>query len=129
MPGLHGENKIIHKDRQEVPINRAGGEAAYAGDTLYFRAPGGGGYGDPLDRDIDYLEHDVINGYVSVESARRDYGAVIDEKTLLIDRKATEENRKKLRSEWKREKIFIDQKTKPFAGRDFRVVHMNEQVE
>jgi len=129
MPGLHGENKIVHKKGDVIPIDRAGGEIAYSDDIVYFRAPGGGGYGNPLDRDLDYLQHDVNNGYVSVESARRDYGAVIDKTTLKIDRKATEANRKKLKAEWKRDNIFIDQKTKPFARREFRIVRMDEEIE
>ncbi|MBN2061704.1 MAG: hydantoinase B/oxoprolinase family protein [Deltaproteobacteria bacterium] len=128
MPGLHGENKIIHKDGSETPVDRAGGETALAGETLYFRAPGGGGYGDPLDREIEHLQHDVTNEYVSIESARRDYGAVIDEITLQIDRKATEENRKRLKKKFNRDKIFIDQKTRPFARREFRIVNMDEEV-
>ena len=128
MPGLHGENKIIHKNGDVTPIDRAGGEIAHADDILYFRAPGGGGYGDPLDRNLDYLQHDVNNEYVSVESARRDYGAVIDEPTLKIDREATEANRKKLKAEWKRDNIFIDQKTKPFARREFRIVRIDEEL-
>jgi len=128
MPGLHGENKIIHKDGTETPIDRAGGELCRDGETLYFRAPGGGGYGDPLDRDIDYLQHDVNNELVSVESARSNYGAVIDEKTLQIDREATEANRKKLKAEWKRDEIFIDQWSEPFAKKQFRIVRMDEQI-
>ena len=97
MPGLHGENKIIHADGSETPIDRAGGEIARDGDVLYFRAPGGGGYGDPLDRDLDYLQHDMDIGLVSTESARRDYGAVVDEGPGSIDRAATEANRAKLK--------------------------------
>ena len=58
---------------------------------------GGGGYGDPLERDPELVLKDVINGYVSLESARRDYGVVIDPKTLTINMKATTELRKKLR--------------------------------
>ena len=77
---------------------------------------------------ISHLQRDVINGYVSVESARRDYGAVIDEKNLKIDREATEANRKKLKAKWKRDTIFIDQKTKPYARRQFRIVRMDEQA-
>jgi len=129
MPGMHGENKIIHKDGTETSINRAGGEIARDGDILYFRAPGGGGYGNPLDRDLDYLQHDVDTGLVSIESAQRDYGAAIDKKNGKIDSKATQENRKKLRAKWKREEIFVDQKTKPFAGRAFRTVRMNEEIQ
>jgi len=129
MPGLHGENKIIHKDGSITPIDRAGGEIAYAGDIISFRAPGGGGYGDPLDRNLDYLQHDLDNEYVSVESARLHYGAIVDETTRQIDRKATEANRKKLKTEWQRERIFIDQKTRPFARREFRTVNMDEEFE
>lgn len=128
MPGLHGENKIVHKDGRFTPIDRAGGEIAKDGEIIYFRAPGGGGYGNPLERDLDYLQHDVDNGYVSVESARRDYGAVINEKNLVINRKATEANRKKLKAKWHRENIFIDQKTRPFARREFRIVLRDEQL-
>lgn len=128
MPGLHGENKIIHKDGRETPIDRAGGELVQDGDILYFRAPGGGGYGDPLDRNLDYLQHDIEIGLVSIESARRDYGAIVDEKTGIIDRQATGANREKLKKEWKRDEIFIDQKTRPFARKAFRIVRMDEQI-
>ena len=128
MPGLHGENKIIHPDGSETPIDRAGGEIAREGDVLYFRAPGGGGYGDPLDRDLDYLQQDMDIGLVSRESARRDYGASVDETTGSMDRKATEASRAKLKGEWKRDQIFIDQRTRPFAGKTFRIVSIDEQI-
>jgi N-methylhydantoinase B/oxoprolinase/acetone carboxylase alpha subunit len=128
MPGLHGENKIIHADGTETPIDRAGGEIAHDGDVLYFRAPGGGGYGDPLERDLDYLQHDIDIGLVSRESARRDYGALIDEATASIDRGATEDNRARLKAEWKRDQIFIDQMTEPFARRPFRIVGIDEEI-
>lgn len=129
MPGLHGENKIIHSDGSETPIDRAGGELARAGETLYWRAPGGGGYGNPLERDLDYLEHDLEIGLVSPTSAQRDYGAVIDEKTGKLDRQATGLNREALKKEWKRDQIFIDQMTRPFARKAFRIVRMDEQIE
>jgi N-methylhydantoinase B len=128
MPGLHGENKIIHADGTETPIDRAGGEIAHDGDVLYFRAPGGGGYGDPLERDLDYLQHDIDIGLVSRESARRDYGALIDEATGSIDRSATEDNRARLKTVWKRDQIFIDQMTEPFARRPFRIVGIDEEI-
>ena len=91
--------------------------------------PGGGGYGDPLDRDLDYLQHDMDIGLVSKGSARRDYGAVVDEATGAIDRPATESNRAKLKGEWRRDRIFIDQKTEPFAREPFRVVGTDEQIQ
>ncbi|MCG8546910.1 MAG: hydantoinase B/oxoprolinase family protein [Alphaproteobacteria bacterium] len=48
-----------------------------AGDTFSFRTPGGGGYGDPLERNPDAVLADVEDGVLSREGARRDYGVVI----------------------------------------------------
>ena len=58
-----------------------------------FCHPGGGGYGDPLERDAESVERDVINGYVSLEKAREDYSVVIDSMTLRVDLKATQQLR------------------------------------
>ena len=49
-----------------------------AGDRVRMSTGGGGGYGDPHKRPIELVERDVIRGVVSVESARADYGVVID---------------------------------------------------
>ncbi len=50
-----------------------------AGDAFTRPSAGGGGFGDPLDRDPEAVLEDVIDGYVSVERARMDYGVVVDE--------------------------------------------------
>lgn len=39
--------------------------------------PGGGGYGDPLARPIDYVVEDVLDGFVSIDGAARDYGVAL----------------------------------------------------
>jgi N-methylhydantoinase B len=39
--------------------------------------PGGAGYGDPFERDPALVLTDVLNGYVSIEAAARDYGVVV----------------------------------------------------
>jgi N-methylhydantoinase B len=39
--------------------------------------PGGGGYGNPFERTPDAVLDDVLNGYVSIDAAARDYGVVI----------------------------------------------------
>jgi N-methylhydantoinase B len=44
---------------------------------VQLNLPGGGGYGDPFQRPIELVLHDVVNGYVSLEAAERDYGVVI----------------------------------------------------
>ena len=67
------------------------------GDVVTMDAAAGGGYGNPLDRDIDLVENDVANGYVSIESAREDYGVVINPETMKVDRDATETLRKSLK--------------------------------
>ena len=67
----------------QVPVN--------AGDTVTMMMPGGGGYGDPLERDLEAVLRDVRQGFVSVEGAARDYGvAVVDGR---IDSEATRELR------------------------------------
>ena len=63
------------------------------GDVIQFASAGGGGYGDPLQRDPQAVEADVVNGYVSIEKAREDYGVVIDPATLRVDVAETEKIR------------------------------------
>jgi len=63
--------------------------------------PGGGGYGDPLERDPQLVLDDVKNGFVSIEKAKEIYGVVIDPKTLTLDLKATEDLRRKLKEQRK----------------------------
>ena len=48
------------------------------GDRVRISTGGGGGYGDPKQRPIELVERDVIRGFVSIESAREDYGVIID---------------------------------------------------
>ncbi|MCW5720993.1 MAG: hydantoinase B/oxoprolinase family protein [Devosia sp.] len=47
------------------------------GDTLTLMMPGGGGYGDPFARDEALVLADVVDGFVSSQAARTDYGVVI----------------------------------------------------
>jgi len=55
------------------------------GDVIQFQSAGGGGYGDPLQRDPAAVEADVHNGYVSIEQAKEGYGVVIDPASLSVD--------------------------------------------
>ena len=47
------------------------------GDVVHVNLPGGGGYGDPLQRDIEKVRWDVIEGYITVEDAERKYGVAV----------------------------------------------------
>ena len=44
-----------------------------------LETPGGGGLGEPLDRDAEAVLRDVKNGYVSPENALEVYGVVVEE--------------------------------------------------
>ena len=76
-----------------VPGNPYGLTQLTPGDVVTIDAAGGGGSGNPLERDVEMVEKDVIEGYVTLEKAREDYGVMIDPETLKIDLKET----KKLR--------------------------------
>ncbi len=65
-------------------------------DVIYMRCQGGAGFGDPRERAPERVRHDVIEGLVSVESARDDYGVVIDPDTLELDKTATGKLRRAL---------------------------------
>jgi N-methylhydantoinase B len=84
---LPGENAFHEKEANRLPTPPE--------TEVIVRSNGGGGWGDPLDRDPERVRVDVIEGYVSFEHARSDYGVVLNAKDNAIDKAATE----KLRAE------------------------------
>ena len=58
-------------------------------DRVRFVLSGGGGYGDPLEREPERVLADVEQGYVTIEQAAADYGVVIDPDRMAVDIKAT----------------------------------------
>jgi N-methylhydantoinase B len=75
-----GPNQIVqggsynHMKAQEILVNNTGG---------------GGGYGHPFDRELEKVKYDVINDFVSIDAALKEYGVVIDPKTLEINESET----------------------------------------
>jgi N-methylhydantoinase B len=71
------------------------------GDLWSITTTGGGGWGDPLDREPDMVLRDILQGRVSPEAAARDYGVIVagsgDDRH--IDEPATETLRSRLRAE------------------------------
>lgn len=65
------------------------------GKTLKLETPGGGGYGDPLTRDVNAVAADVASGFVSPEQASQRYGVVVDD-NHVVDMSATAQTRKTL---------------------------------
>lgn len=102
--GLHSDvqrqSKIYADGREEV----IGGYAADGtwhnpllqahpfayGETFKFESTGGGGWGEPMDRDIEAVYEDVLDEYISPGRAREIYGVVVDPQTMDLDRAATE---------------------------------------
>ena len=64
-----------------------------AGDRYEYRYGGGGGWGNALEREPEKVLDDVLDEYVSIEGARRDYGVVLtgslEALDLAIDQAAT----------------------------------------
>jgi N-methylhydantoinase B len=81
-------------ERNGQPADPSGLTLCDRGDTIGFYSAGGGGYGDPRERDPEAVAEDVANGYVSLERARADYGVVLDPVTLVPDAEATRRIRK-----------------------------------
>ena len=73
-------------------------QVAKAGTQIIIESSGGGGWGNPLERDIEAVRNDVINGLVSPERALKVYGVKIDPETGLVDYKETKTIRDKLLS-------------------------------
>src|SRR5437773_1707993 len=101
MPGIAGgrpgsPNRLIARAGGAHAFE-VGDKAGYiehaAGEHYEYHYGGGGGWGDPLRRSPERVLEDVLDEYVSVEGARRDYGVVLtgslEELTLAVDHAAT----------------------------------------
>jgi len=97
--GLPGKSTFIDKDGNERDIPaKVTGFLCGAGEVIQLTEPNSGGYGNPLDREPRMVLEDVLDDFTTIELAREAYGVVISE-GLVVDEKATEELRAKLRSE------------------------------
>jgi N-methylhydantoinase B len=66
---------LLGADGIERELASKGAFTAPPTAALVLRAPGAGGYGPPAGRDPARVRDDVVNGYVTPESAAADYGA------------------------------------------------------
>jgi N-methylhydantoinase B len=83
-PGREGEKRLPTR-YADYPLKD--------GDVFRLDTPGGGGYGDPLTRDPQRVLADVREGIVSVETAEKHYGVVIDRNSGSLDEAATVQRR------------------------------------
>ena len=84
-------------NRVEFHLGKVSSYELRQGDLVVMQAAGGGGYGDPLDRDPTDVAADVLDGYISDERAAEVYGVVIDG-SGTADLSATDARREALRA-------------------------------
>lgn len=97
--GLHGGqagatsvNLLRHPDGSEEELPPMFSTTIRAGDVYYHRIAGGGGHGDPLERDPAAVAADVAQEKVSARAARAEYGVVL-RPDGTVDDEATREER------------------------------------
>lgn len=67
------------------------------GDVVRVASPGGGGWGDPLEREPELVLKDVVSQLVTLERARQVYGVVVNVERREVDFAATAKLREELR--------------------------------
>ena len=81
-PGVHGgrpgASAVYYIQLESGEVQRLSSKTAYVpvprGSVVHLQSAGGGGVGDPQERDRDDIIRDVRNGYVSAEAASASYG-------------------------------------------------------
>jgi len=97
-PGKHSLN-VINPGTENRVLPGKFTTTIRRGDIYRHEIAGPGGWGDPLEREPSRVLRDVRNELVSLDSARRDYGVVVDTATWTIDEAATRKLRTELRAQ------------------------------
>lgn len=106
-PGARSAKWIERADgtREALPA-KFDGLAVLPNDRITFRAAGGGGWGNPFERDAGLVRRDVLHGLLSAEDAASEYGVILQGEMREIDHRATEEFRAGLNRDRNRGKLF-----------------------
>ncbi len=86
--GLPGVQNLLYLDLPDGSRTVAESKMVYempAGTVFHVYSAGGGGWGDPHERDPQAVLQDVRNGIVTIDKAQRDYGVAIDPQRMTID--------------------------------------------
>jgi N-methylhydantoinase B len=80
-----GPDVVVDPGREtERHMLKANAHPLTAGSVVELRTGGGGGFGDPLEREPSRVARDVRDGFVTIDAAERDYGVVLDPETLDV---------------------------------------------
>jgi N-methylhydantoinase B len=92
--GTRNAVSMTYPDGQVVvPKSKAIVRGIPRGSVYRQSAGGGGGYGNPRTRSVELVLADVLDGVLSLDSAREDYGVVIDPLSRQVDEQATLQRR------------------------------------
>jgi N-methylhydantoinase B len=97
-PGQPSRNVLISGGQERELTAKVTMMPMRKNDVFVHDQPGPGGWGDPLERDPARVLRDVLNELVGVDSARDDYGVVIDPGARAVDEAATTRRRAELRA-------------------------------
>jgi N-methylhydantoinase B len=69
---------VVRASGEERAIEKEKGFRLVAGDLVRVETGGGGGYGPPKERTLRLIQRDLDAGYISPDTAARDYGVTVD---------------------------------------------------
>ncbi len=96
-PGVASENYMAPQGARDVVPSKLT-RMFYKGEVFRHVHPGGGGWGDPLERDPDLVLRDVRNEFITASKAEADYGVVIDAVRWQVDFAATQKRQSAIRA-------------------------------
>lgn len=87
---LRADGSIVNiPSKQVIQLNR--------GDCLVLHSAGGGGYGDPLEREARAVHGDFLDGKISRDQAKKRYGILIGFDNEILNPDATRDDRARIR--------------------------------
>ena len=81
--------RLVDSERNDIKIPSKATMKVNKGDTMITMTSGGGGWASPHERDPEKVRWDVIEGLVSMERAKSEYGVVLKGDNYQIDEKET----------------------------------------
>jgi N-methylhydantoinase B len=93
---------VIHTNGEIEDLPTIANHDVQAGELLLHLLSGGGGYGDPLEREVERVRDDVLSQFITFERARDVYGVVFTgtelTDALAVDEAGTERQRERIRA-------------------------------
>ena len=87
-PAAPNSVRLITDRKSWIPPMRSKAEKVpfTAGDSFHLASPGGGGFGDPLARDISLVQADLNGGLIDLATAEMLHGVVVADTRMLLGR-------------------------------------------